>query len=112
MTTEGPTKIENYMTPQGWGSDVMRGHVSHYSEYLLSVTLSIYSTMIAIVLKDYDAVTLMFIYSMIWLLIYTNMSPLTRSRCKVSDTQVTVKARGPLVTYAGYSTSLMPYRVI
>ena len=41
--------------PQGWGSDVRCGHISHYSEYVLSSTLSIYSTLIAIVLRDYDA---------------------------------------------------------
>ena len=37
--------------PQGWGSDVRRGHISHHSEYVLSSTLSIYSTLIAIVLR-------------------------------------------------------------
>ena len=31
------------------------GHISHFSEYVLSSTLSIYSTLIAIVLRDYDA---------------------------------------------------------
>ena len=29
--------------------------ICHYIEYVLSSTLSIYSTLIAIVLKDYDA---------------------------------------------------------
>ena len=32
-----------------------RGHISHYSEYVLSSTLSVYFTLIAIVFKDYDA---------------------------------------------------------
>ena len=32
-----------------------RGHISHYSDYVLYSTLSIYSTLIAIVLRDYDA---------------------------------------------------------
>ena len=33
-----------------------RGHIRHYySEYALSSTLSIYSTLIAIVLRDYNA---------------------------------------------------------
>ena len=41
--------------PQGWGSDVRHGHISHYNEYVLSSTLSIYSTLIAIVLRDYGA---------------------------------------------------------
>ena len=31
------------------------GHISNFSEYVLSSTLSIYSTLIAIVLRDYDA---------------------------------------------------------
>ena len=31
------------------------GHISQYSEYVLSSTRSIYSTLIAIVLRDYDA---------------------------------------------------------
>ena len=84
MTKEGSTKIVNFMTPgaailvlrrgrqtkykvrltknckfhdpQGWDSDVRRGHISHYREYVLSPTPSIYSTLIAIVLRDhYDA---------------------------------------------------------
>ena len=32
-----------------------RGHISHFSEYVLSSTLSIYSTLIAIVFRDCDA---------------------------------------------------------
>ena len=32
-----------------------RGHISHESEYVVSSTLSIYSTLIATVLRDYDA---------------------------------------------------------
>ena len=32
------------------------GQVSHYSEYAVASTLSIYNTLIAIVLRDYDAV--------------------------------------------------------
>ena len=52
MTKEGSTKIVTFMTPmQGWGSDVRCGHISH----VLSSTLSIYSTLIAIVLRDFDA---------------------------------------------------------
>ena len=43
------------MTP--WAGVLMlgRSHTSYYSEYVLSSTLSIYSTFIAIVLRDYDA---------------------------------------------------------
>ena len=60
--------------------------------------------MIAIVLKDYDAA---FLYNFVYYLIfiyYNNVAVdmqlcalLTRIQCKVSDTQVTVKASGPLV---------------
>ena len=35
-----------------------RGHISHYSGYVLYSTLSIYSTLIVIVLRDYDAALL------------------------------------------------------
>ena len=41
MTKEGSTKIVNF--------------ICHYSEYVLSSSLSIYFTLFAIVLKDYDA---------------------------------------------------------
>ena len=55
MTKEGCTKIVNFMTPEAGVLMFGRGHISHYSEYVLSSTLSIYSTLIAIVLRDYDA---------------------------------------------------------
>ena len=32
-----------------------RGLISHYCEYVVSSTLSIYSTLVAILLRDYDA---------------------------------------------------------
>ena len=52
---EESSKILNFMTP--WVEVLMvgRGHITRYSEYVLSSTLSIYFTLIAIVLKDYDA---------------------------------------------------------
>ena len=104
MTKEGSTKIVNFMTPRA--GVLMLGlaiyNISHYSEYVLSSTLSIYSALIALVLRDYDAAYLFhcwFFYLcydgvvdiQIWALV-------TRSRCKVSYTQVTVKVWGPLVT--------------
>ena len=55
MTKEGSTKIVNFMTTRAGGSGVRHGHISHYSEYVLSFTLSIYSILIAIELRDYDA---------------------------------------------------------
>ena len=55
MTKEGSSQIVNFMTPGAGVLMLGRGHISHYSEYVLSSTLSIYSTLIAIVLRDYDA---------------------------------------------------------
>ena len=60
-----------------------------------------YSTLIAIiVLRDYDAA---YLFDVDFYLFYDGVADiqiwalLTRSRCKVSDTQVTIKACGPLV---------------
>ena len=55
MTKEWSTKIVNFMTPWGGVLVLRHGHRNHFSEYALSSTLSIYSTLIAIVLRDYDA---------------------------------------------------------
>ena len=55
MTKEGSTKIVNFNTSMAEVLMLGCGHISHFSEYLLSSTLSIYSTFIAIVLRDYDA---------------------------------------------------------
>ena len=56
MTKEGSTKIINFMTPRA-GVRMLGLAICHYSEYVhvLSSTLSIYSTLIAIVLRDFDA---------------------------------------------------------
>ena len=51
---EGSTQIVNFMTPGAGVLALGSGHISH-SEYVLSSTLSIYSTLIAIVLNVYDA---------------------------------------------------------
>ena len=55
MTKEGFTKIVNFMTLGAGVLMLRRGHTSHYSEYVVSSTPLIYSTLIAIVLRDYDA---------------------------------------------------------
>ena len=55
MTKEGFTKIVNFMTPGVGVLMLGHGHIVNYTEYVLSSTLSIYFTLIAIVLKDYDA---------------------------------------------------------
>ena len=50
MIKKGSNKTVNFMTP-GAGVLMLGGsHISYYSEYVLSSTLSI-----AIVLRDYDA---------------------------------------------------------
>ena len=54
MAKEESTKIVNFMTPGAWVLMLRRSHISHYSEYASSSTLSIYSTFIDIVLKDYN----------------------------------------------------------
>ena len=53
MTKEGSTKIVNFMIPGAGVLKLRYGHRSHYSEYALSSTLSIYSTFIAIELGDF-----------------------------------------------------------
>ena len=55
MTKEGFIKIVNFMTLRAGVLMLGHGHISHFSEYVLFSTLLIYSTLIAIVLKDYDA---------------------------------------------------------
>ena len=57
-TKEGFTKFVNLMTPGAGVLMLGRGHISHYSEDVLYSTLSIYSTLIDIVLRDYDAAVL------------------------------------------------------
>ena len=53
MTVEGSTKFINFMTPGAEFLMSERGYINHCSE--LSSTLSIYSTLIAMVLRDYNA---------------------------------------------------------
>ena len=50
MTKEGSTKIINFMTPGTGGLMLWSGHISHNSEYVVSSILSIYSTLIAIMM--------------------------------------------------------------
>ena len=58
------TNIVNFMTHGAWVLMLGRDHISHCNEYALSSTQSILnSTLIAIVLKDYNAVV-DFYYSM------------------------------------------------
>ena len=83
------------------------GFISYISEFALSSTLSIYNTLIAIVLhvRDYNAVFLCLVYfysfydGAVDMLIWAH---LTRSQCGGSDTQLAVKAPGPLVCICIY----------
>ena len=52
MTKEGPNKIVNFITLGAGVLMLRRGHIGHYSEYVLYSTISIYGISIAIVLKD------------------------------------------------------------
>ena len=45
MTKEGSTKIVYFNTPMAEVLMLGRGHISYFSEYVLSSTLSIYSTL-------------------------------------------------------------------
>ena len=96
MTIEMSTKIVNFITPRAGVLVFGHGHISDYLEYVLSSTLSIYNTLIAIVLRDYDAVFRYhhwFSFILWWGCWYTNMSSSDKNQCKVSVTQVIVKAR-------------------
>ena len=67
MTKARSTKIVNFKTTEAGILMLECDHISHFSEYALSSNPSIYSTLIAIVLRDYDA----FLFHR-W---YTKMSP-------------------------------------
>ena len=53
MTKDGSARIANFITIGAGSLMLGRGYISHYSEYALSYTLSIYITLIAIVLSEY-----------------------------------------------------------
>ena len=92
--------------------------MSYFSEYPLSSTLSKYITLNAIVLMEYNAAFLYanadFHFLMMWQPICKYEPLLIRSQCRVSDTQVTVKALRSLVyiriqTCSRRSRVLCPY---
>ena len=70
MTKEESTKIVNFMTPGAGVLMIGRGHKNHYSEYVLSSTLSICSTCEKGLRCCFPIPSLIFIYTMIGLLIY------------------------------------------
>ena len=90
ITKKGSTKIVNFMIPDDGVLMLRCSSISHYREYALSSTLSICSTLIAIVLRVYIILlsmqSLIFIYLMMGLVI-----------CRFSDNRVTVKTCEPLV---------------
>ena len=55
MTKEEFAKIVNFITIGTDGLMLGRGYMSHYSEYASFSTLSIYITLIVIVLSEYNA---------------------------------------------------------
>ena len=55
MTNEGSNKILNFMTPGAGVLILGRGHVTYFSENALSSSLSIYNTLIVIVLRIYNS---------------------------------------------------------
>ena len=55
MNKEASTKIVNFITPGAGFLMLGCGHISHYSKYVVSSSLTIYNTLTAFVLWDYDA---------------------------------------------------------
>ena len=55
MTKEGSTKILFFMTIGAVVLIIVRGHISHYREYVVSSTLSKKQHIDSIVLREYDA---------------------------------------------------------
>ena len=66
MTKEGSAKIVNFITIGAEGLILGRGYISHYCEYALSSTLSVYIKLIAFVLgiSCFSMPLLIFVYSM------------------------------------------------
>ena len=78
MTKEMYAKIVNFITIWAGGHMLWRGYIGYYSEYALSSTLSIYITLIAFVLTEYNATFLChywFSFIKRWGSWYPNMSP-------------------------------------
>ena len=55
MTKEGFPKIVNFITIGADDPLLGRDYISHYSEYALSSTLSIYITLIIVTGREYNA---------------------------------------------------------
>ena len=108
ITKEGSTKTVNFLTPSAELDVIGRCHVRYIGEYAISSTLWIYTIFIVIVLSDYNAAFLChcwFLFILIWACCYANRTPTD----KVSDTKVTVKARGPLVSCIQHFLSVLVF---
>ena len=91
MTKEGSTKIVNFMTPVAGVLMLECGHISHIIFYSINIQhIDCYCVMLSYTMVDFH----LFYDEAVDIQI---RAPLIRSQCKVSDTQVTVKACGPLV---------------
>ena len=86
-------KIVNFITIGAEGFMLGRGGISHYSEYKLSYTLSIYVSLI--VKGMYTTVDFYLFYDLA--AVKQICALLARRQCRASDTQETVKALGLLV---------------
>ena len=104
----------NFITIGAWGLMLGHGYRSHYSENALSSTLTIWITFIAIVLSEYNAAFLCHCFFYIFNDMAADMQIWalhTRSQCRVSDTQMTVKALGPLVIFSRRFCIYQPFLV-
>ena len=100
MTKEGSTKIIKIRTPRAGVLVLVRGQLSHISEYILFSTLSTHSTLIATVLRDLLLLSYAIVEFSVFFVGTFDMhirALLTRNQCRVFDTQVTVNACKPLV---------------
>ena len=95
---EASTKVINFMTPRAEVLILGHGHMSHYSNLLLyQYTVHWLLLYYGILMLFSDAIVDFYFFfdeaidMQIWAL-------LTRSQCRVSDTQVTVETCGPLVS--------------
>ena len=92
MTKEGSALIVNFITIDALSLMLGRGNISHYCEYALSFTLSIY-LLIVLVLREYNAAFLCHCWSLFF---YNGTADM---QYRVSATQVTGKALGPLICF-------------
>ena len=59
VTGEGSVRIVNFIFRGAGGLVLVRCYVGHYSEYALSSALSVCITLIAVVLREYGAASIL-----------------------------------------------------